>query len=374
MKKNKFMKIFTAILLAFSVILLTACGSDDDGGNAEGTTDGEKVKISLLIRDRGDLSYWDSMADGGDRAAEDFADSADINIIEATDDITAHLDAMYAEIEAGADIIITGGDFKDNINQVSEEYPDARFIVIGEDMSDNPSVYSVDFRTSEASFLSGIAAADISSQGLEGTSGAKTIGFIGGRDETLVVQEFLMGYIQGAKYYDEDVKVLSNYVGDFNDPDTARTQALTQFNDAQADVILAAAGGSGNGVHTAAAETGKYVIGVDSNQRLLYEDDEELSSRFATSVLKEIGNAIYNSIDQYIETGELPFGEYSPLGLDEEAVSIVIDDQYEVLVSEEGKQMIEEAREAIINGEIEVEGALGKSQTEIKDFISENAQ
>ena len=41
---------------------------------------------------------------------------------------------------------------------------------------------------------------------------------------------------------------------------------MTQYNDAKADVIFACAGGSGNGVHNAAGEADKYVIGVDSDQ------------------------------------------------------------------------------------------------------------
>ena len=76
----------------------------------------------------------------------------------------------------------------------------------------------------------GIAAADLAESGV--------IGFIGGMDESLVIQEFLWGYIQGAKAYNPDTKIVYNYVGAWNDPDTAKTQAMTQYNDAGADVIL----------------------------------------------------------------------------------------------------------------------------------------
>ena len=105
---------------------------------------------------------------------------------------------------------------------------------------------------------------------------------------------------RGAKAYNPDVQIVYNYVGGWNDPDTARTQAMTQYNDAGASVIFACAGGSGNGVHTAAGETGKYVLGVDSDQSLLYAEDANIQERFATSVIKEVGNAIYNVIGQYL--------------------------------------------------------------------------
>ena len=53
--------------------------------------------------------------------------------------------------------------------------------------------------------------------------------------------------IQGAKYYNPDIKIVYNYVGDWGDPDKGRTQALAQFNDSGVEVIFACAGGSGNG-------------------------------------------------------------------------------------------------------------------------------
>ena len=83
----------TMLAAATAVTMLSGCGSSnsgstetkaaettaaaESGAKAEETTaadaaaDGEKKEIYLLIRARGDLSYWDSMADGADRAAVD---------------------------------------------------------------------------------------------------------------------------------------------------------------------------------------------------------------------------------------------------------------------------------------------------------------
>ena len=177
-------------------------------------------------------------------------------------------------------------------------------------------------------------------------------------DESLVIQEFLWGYIQGAEYYNPDVKIVYNYVGAWNDPDTAKTQAMTQYNDAGADVIFACAGGSGNGVHNAAE----------------YVDDKAIQEKFATSVIKEVGNAVYNVIGQYLDNGTLPFGEYEILGLSDGAVGIVEGDQLNGLLSDEGKAKLEEAKAGIIDGSIEVKSAIGKGQDEVKAFINENCQ
>ena len=344
-------------------------GEAVDTAEDTGASDGELKEVYVLIRDRGDLSYWDSMAEGGDRAVTDYADRANVHVTETTADVQANLSAMYEAADAGADLIITASDFKDNVVTVANEYPDIAFTIISENILDqctNGNVYGIDFATSQAAYLGGIVAADIASQG------NNTIGFIGGMDESLPIQEYFWGYIQGAKAYNPDVKIVYNYVGAWNDPDTAKTQAMTQYNDAGADVIFACAGGSGNGVHNAAGETGKYVLGVDSDQSLQYTEDPTIQERFATSVIKEVGNAIYNIIGQYLDEGTLPFGEYEIVGLAEGTVGIVEGEALDAALTDEGKAALEEAKAGIADGSVTVESAIGRDQDEIKAFIDEN--
>ena len=342
-----------------------------EGGQEAAADDGEKKEVYVFIRDRGDLSYWDSMAEGGDRAVADYADRANVHVIETTADVQANLSAMYEGADAGADLIITASDFKDNVVTVANEYPDIAFTIISENIlasCTEGNVYGIDFATAQAAYLGGIVAADIASKE------DNVIGFVGGMDESLPIQEYFWGYIQGAKAYNPDVKIVYNYVGAWNDPDTAKTQAMTQYNDAGASVIFACAGGSGNGVHNAAGETGKYVLGVDSDQSLQYAEDPAIQERFATSVIKEVGNAIYNIIGQYLDEGTLPFGEYEIVGLADEAVGIVKGDALDAALTDEGKAALEEAIAGISDGSVVVESAIGKEQDEIKAFIAENCQ
>lgn len=348
-----------------------------DGTDNADTDSGEKKEVYVFIRDRGDLSYWDSMAEGSDRAVTDYADRANVHVAETTADIQANLQAMYEAADAGADLIITASDFKDNLVEVSNEYPDISFVIISEDVIDqceNDNVYGIDFATAQAAYLGGIVAADIAANGAGDVEATNVIGFVGGMDESLPIQEYLWGYIQGAKAYNPDIKIVYNYVGAWNDPDTAKTQSMTQYNDAGAAVIFACAGGSGNGVHNASAEAKKYVFGVDSDQSLLYEDDKDIQERFATSVVKEIGNAIYNVIGQYLDEGTLPYGEYKIVGLADEAVGIVEGAVLDGLLSEEGKAKLEEAKAGIADGSVTVNSAIGREQDEIKAFITENCQ
>lgn len=360
-------KRLTALLMAMTL----AAGCIGASCMTAAAEEGDKKEIYVLIKARGDLSYWDSMADGGDRAGEDFADQANVHVIETTEDNQANLTAMYEAADNGADLIITAGDFIDNMMTVADEYPEISFLMVNEKIEGFDNIYAIDFATCEAGFLAGIAAADVASQGLEGTTGNKVVGFVGGMDEVIVIQEFFMGYIAGAKYYDAETEVKYNYVGDWGDPDTGRTQALAQFNDAGADVIFACAGGSGNGVHQAASEVGKYVIGVDSDQSLSYAEQPEIQKTFVTSVLKLLGNGIYDVIETFLTEGTLPYGEYDIFGLAEDSVGIVENDQFNEYVSDAGKAAIEEATAKIIDGSIEVSGALGKDQETIQAEIAE---
>lgn len=354
-----------------------ASDAQGDGTDNADTDSGEKKEVYVFIRDRGDLSYWDSMAEGSDRAVTDYAERANVHVAETTADIQANLQAMYEAADAGADLIITASDFKDNLVEVSNEYPDISFVIISEDVIDqceNDNVYGIDFATAQAAYLGGIVAADIAANGAGDVEATNVIGFVGGMDESLPIQEYLWGYIQGAKAYNPDIKIVYNYVGAWNDPDTAKTQSMTQYNDAGAAVIFACAGGSGNGVHNASAEAKKYVFGVDSDQSLLYEDDKDIQERFATSVVKEIGNAIYNVIGQYLDEGTLPYGEYKIVGLADEAVGIVEGAALDGLLSEEGKTKLEEAKAGIADGSVTVNSAIGREQDEIKAFINDNCQ
>jgi len=323
--------------------------------------------IFILIRNRGDLSYWDSIAAGGDRAAVELADRAIVRVIETTEDTIANLTAMYEAAEAGADLILSGADFRDGFIEVAREFPHIAMVMIEEPLQDEAdNIYAFSFRVSEASFLAGIAAADRAAQ-----DNSDTIGFIGGRDETIVIQEFFAGYIQGARWVNPDINIVYNYVGGWRDPETALIQAEAQFNDAGAAVIFAAAGGSGNGVHTAAANNNKFVIGVDSDQSLMYIEQPDIQSTFVTSVLKRIDNAVFYTVKRFLDTKQLPFGEREILGLEEGAVGLAQNELFESFVTAEGRNLIQQAFDGIISGEIEVWSALGREQSEIQAKLNE---
>jgi basic membrane protein A len=111
-----------------------------------------------------------------------------------------------------------------------------------------------------------------------------------------------------------------------------------------ADVVFAAAGGTGLGVLQAAADAGVFSIGVDSNQNYLHPGS------VLTSMLKRVDVAVFEAMSAgaELETG------VRVLGLAEEGVGFAIDDNNRALITAEMETAINAARDQIIAGTLAV--------------------
>ncbi|MGH6928114.1 MAG: BMP family lipoprotein, partial [Dongiaceae bacterium] len=185
--------------------------------------------------------------------------------------------------QRGATIIVaTGFAQAPALKIVAAEFPDVKFTLI-DDVVELPNVQSIIFKEHEGSFLVGVAAAMASKTG--------KVGFVGGMDIPLI-RKFACGYVQGAKYANPSAQVFENMTGTtgdaWNDPTKGGELARSQF-DRGADVVYAAAGGTGLGVYQAAKDSGKLAIGVDSNQNYIHP------GTMLTSMLKRVDVAVYET-------------------------------------------------------------------------------
>jgi basic membrane protein A len=222
------------------------------------------------------------------------------------------------------------------LTTVAAEFPDTHFVVI-DAVVDAPNVESIIFDEHTGSFLVGAIAALKSQTG--------TVGFVGGMDVP-IIHKFYCGYLQGAKAANPDVKVIENYTGTtpaaWNDPVTAGELTKAQV-DAGADVVFAAAGGSGLGVLQAAADAGKFGIGVDSNQNYLHPGS------VLTSMQKRVDVAVQNSLtDANFKPG------LTILGLKENGVGYALDDNNKALITDDIKAKVDDFSAKIQSGEIKV--------------------
>ncbi len=227
----------------------------------------------------------------------------------------------------------------DAIGKVAKEYPDVRFSLI-DGVVDAPNVQSIVFKEHEGSFLVGMLAAMASK--------TNAVGFVGGMDIPLI-RRFACGYEQGAKHVNKDAEVIQNMTGTtpaaWNNPGRGAELAKSQF-DRGADVVYAAAGGTGIGVLQAAADNGKLAIGVDSNQNHLHP------GTMLTSMVKRVDVAAYNTFKSGKD--DTWKGGFSVLGLAEGGVGWALDEHNKGLISAEMKAAVDQAQADIIAGKIQV--------------------
>ncbi|MCA0871030.1 BMP family ABC transporter substrate-binding protein [Seohaeicola saemankumensis] len=247
--------------------------------------------------------------------------------------------ALRRFAEAGANPVITMGfAMADPLSAVAADYPDTKFVAVDVTWLDAPNIRQIGFAEHEGSYLVGMLAAMASKSG--------TVGFVGGMDIPLI-RHFGCGYAQGAKAVNPDIKIVANMTGTtpaaWNDP--VKGSELTKAQISQgADVIYAAAGGTGVGVLQTAADEGILSIGVDSNQNHLHP------GKVLTSMLKRVDVAVYDAMKAGadVETGVFV------LGLAEEGVGYALDDNNASLVTDDMKMAADSARQKIIDGELSV--------------------
>jgi basic membrane protein A len=254
--------------------------------------------------------------------------------------------ALRRFAEAGANpIVMAGFAFASALETVADEYPDTKFTII-DTVVDKPNVRSVVFNEHEGSYLVGMMAAQASKSG--------TVGFIGGMDIPLI-RKFACGYVQGAKAVNPDATVIQNMTGTtpaaWNDP--VKGSELTKAQIAQgADVVYAAAGGTGVGVLQTAADDGILSIGVDRNQNYMHP------GKVLTSMMKRVDNAVYDAFTQgeNLETG------FNIMGLSNGGVGYALDDNNAALVSADMQAAVDAAAAAI-----------GPGALSVHDYMSDNS-
>jgi basic membrane protein A len=324
------------------------------------TGDVSKVKIGLAydVGGRGDQSFNDSAAEG-----LDLAKSKGVKVVgelEATngESDSAKTDRLNQLVSAGAtDIVAVGFSYATALGPVAKANPKVNFAIVDDNSLCSPTggakpvpnVDCMNFAAEQSSFLVGVAAA------LKTKSGQ--VGFIGGVDVPLL-QTFQAGFDAGVKAAKPDAKIVDKYISEppdfsgFNDPKSGQTIAKGMYDDG-ADIIYAAAGGSGAGVFQAAKAAGKLGIGVDSDQ---YKQSAlaDVKSVIMTSAVKNVNIGVYTFIASAVNGKPLTGNQFYNLqngGVGYATSGGLIDD----IVPQ-----LEQYKAKIISGEIKVPTTLNK--------------
>ena len=176
-----------------------------------------------------------------------------------------------------------------------------------------------------------------------------------------LIHKFACGYVQGVKHINPGVVVYQKMTGTtpaaWNDPARGAQLAKAMY-DSGADIVYAAAGGTGLGVLQAAADNKKLSIGVDSNQNHLQPGS------VLTSMLKRVDVAAY----EVFKTGY--DGSWKPgfkiLGLAEDGVGWSLDEHNAKLVTSAMKNKVEQVRKDIIAGNIKVHDYMSNNKCPVQ--------
>jgi len=246
---------------------------------------------------------------------------------------------MRKMAERGANpIVVLGFANASTLEKVAPDYPDTKFTIV-DMVVDAPNVRSIVYAEHEGSYLVGMLAAMASKTG--------TVGFVGGMDIPLI-RKFACGYVQGVKAVNPDATVIQNMTGTtpaaWNDPVKGGELTRTQISQG-ADVVYAAAGGTGVGVLQAAADASILSVGVDSNQNYMHPGS------VLTSMIKRVDNATYETFVNGVEGFE---SGVSLMNLAAEGVGYALDEHNQSLIDQEMVAAVDAAKAMIISGELTV--------------------
>ena len=354
-------KKLASLTLILSVALVLGMVGFSQPVEAETT----RVGIVFSTGGLGDMSFNDLAYDGLTRAQENY--DMEFDYVEP-DDVADFDPSLRRFARGGYDLVFgTGFQMVDDMQEVAPVFPDVSFGFI--DHSFDPTIDNVQgltFAEHEGSFLVGALAALVTEN--------DNVGFIGGVDGPLI-NRFEGGFVQGVEYIAEetgrDIEIQSSYADSFNDSARGREIALG-FVDNGADVIYHAAGGTGEGLFTAAEEEDIFAIGVDDNQNWISP------GRIIASMLKRVDVAVYETVQDYIE-GNFEGDRNVAFGIEDGGIDITtLEAEVDELVKERLRERdreediekiremkeevtaphadrIEEIKQLIVEGEIEIE-------------------
>ena len=344
--------------------LLAGCSGNGDGGDGGGGTDGdggdgdsggsETTNIAIVSSPAGfdDNAFNDLALEGLQTATEEY----DISINQVEETEQSQYQSVQAELAQSGDydlIVLVSYNHTEALSQNAPEYEDQYWMLIN-DYVDEPNVTGYTWANHQMSYLAGVLAGTMTTEELSTDAGSTApdssqVGFVGGVDGSLI-NAFERSYVAGAEWVNGDVDVNVGYIGNYTDTDTAADIASSQYNDG-ADIVYHAAAAAGRGVFEAAQENERFAIGVDADQSQTLPDFQDV---ILGSAVKYINEGTREVAAAVAEDNWSAVSGANTLGLEDEAVDCVIGQAFQDQLPDVVGQNLSEAKQAILDGDIEV--------------------
>ncbi|MDR1801621.1 MAG: BMP family ABC transporter substrate-binding protein [Lachnospiraceae bacterium] len=347
------------LVLAMSAMVFAACKKSETSADSETTdvaenpsenaaepAESEGLKIAIVSSPSGvdDGSFNQNNYEGIQAFIESHPDATVTPIREP--DVNNSVPTVES-IVADYDVIVCPGYQFAGISQVALDNPEKYFILVDSDpdpideqtVFDN--IYAMTFKEQESGFYAGVAAALTTLTNkvavVNGIAYPSNVnyqyGFMSGVNYSNAKYGTSAEIVELSSYAGTDVtgvNVGGNYIGTFDDEATGKVVGKALIDEG-VDVILVAAGASGNGVFTAAKEAGNVkVIGCDVDQ---YDDGANGDDNIVlTSALKVMDINVTRQLEA-IAAGTFK-GENALLGADTDSTGYVSADGRQQLSSD----------------------------------------
>jgi basic membrane protein A and related proteins len=250
-----------ATLAALVLAIASACTGESGGRTERAVAGGRDFRVALLTPGPVSDHSWNA---GAYRGLMRIRDSLGARVSHIQTKTPAEFEENFRQYGAqGYDVVFGHGfEFQDAAKRVGPDFPRTAFIVTSATAT-GANVAGIHFSFADASYLAGMIAGAMTRSG--------TLGTVGGT-ELPPVRESFLAFEAGAKRINPRVRVLTSYVGNWDDASAGKEQALAQITRG-ADVIFQNADAAGLGVFQAAKERkAVYVFGSNSNQNAVAPD------------------------------------------------------------------------------------------------------
>ncbi|MDR1467359.1 MAG: BMP family ABC transporter substrate-binding protein [Oscillospiraceae bacterium] len=336
------MKKVSLVFLLFllpSLVLLTGCPQKQQDGSLQANVDSRSVG---MVTDFGGVTdgafnqlAWEGIQNLKNKGAFNIKE---VGFLESKKESEYRLNLEKFVDKSTSLIFGVGFDCEKAIKSVAEENPNIKFALIDKEMEKKEipkNLISVAFKSAEAAFLAGIAAAEEAEKHYK-----EEIYIIAGMEESPVIKQFIFGFKAGVSVVSPNIKVKVINLGSFNDLPGAKTKSLEIFQKKPGNIIFTVAGECNRAVLEAAREKNGVVVmtdkAPDSNENVI------------TTVEKRTNRAVEIVADHFFGKSNSG-GENLFLGIEEDCVGLPKDNPK---ITEEVLKKIEKCRKKIISKEI----------------------
>jgi basic membrane protein A len=320
----KRLRLIVALLAAF-VLVVAACGDDD-----EGTGDGDAFRIAIVAPSASnDLAFTQSIVDAVNALEGDF----EVEVTDGTFIVEDAASAIRGYAEDGVDLVIAhGSQYGGSLQEIAPDFPDTAFAWgTAADTFGLDNVFSYEAASDEGGFVMGVMAAALTGSGTIGIVGPIEVG-----DAKLYVDGFNAGVLSA----DPGTTVNIAYTGSFSDVALASEAAQSHLA-AGADVLTGTAQMVVGAVGVA-NENGLLWFGTQANQTSLAPDIVVASQVYHWEVI------LTDMLDK-IDDGTLG-GEVYEINLENGGLVIEYNDGFDLPA--DVKQAAEDTIAGLIDGSI----------------------